>query len=68
MSQFFGFELLLNSVRADLKEKHELIAVVFHWFLIRENFQCIGTGTEVSLRILVVSIQYIITLSFLQYV
>lgn len=47
MSQFFGFELLHNSVQGDLKEKHELLVVVFHWFLIRENFLCLGVGAEV---------------------
>lgn len=48
MSQYFGFELLYSSVKHDLAEKSDLLVVVFHWFLIRENFQCLGVGTEVS--------------------
>lgn len=51
MSQYFGFELLLSSVSADVKEKSDLVAVVFHWLLIRENFLCLGVGTEVNFAI-----------------
>lgn len=50
MSQYFGFELLYSQVKNDLAEKSDLLVVVFHWFLIRENFQCIGVGTEVIVK------------------
>ncbi len=46
MSQYFGFESLFKSVQPVLKEKHEVIVVLVHWFLVREGFQCLGVGTE----------------------
>lgn len=55
MSQYFGFELLFNSVKSELNEKHELFVVVFHWFLIREGFLCLGVGTEVRIDLALVN-------------
>lgn len=54
MSQYFGFEMLFRLVQADLKEKHEVVVVLAHWFLIREGYQCLGVGTEVTTSVTLV--------------
>lgn len=48
MSQYFGWELLFASVENAIRTKEDLMVVVFHWLMIRENYLCVGTGNEVS--------------------
>lgn len=50
MSQYFGWELLFATVENEVRSREELMVVVFHWLMIRENYLCLGTGNEVNLR------------------
>ena len=45
---YFGLELLFRTVKDEIRDKADILAVFFHWLLIRDEFKCVGLGGEVS--------------------
>lgn len=45
----FGVDLLLESQKANIKNKNDILIIVMHWMLCKNNLRNVGIGDNVSL-------------------
>ncbi|XP_065206639.1 proteasome inhibitor PI31 subunit-like [Planococcus citri] len=44
--QFFGWELLFNNVKSDIKKKEDVLMLLIHYSLIKNGFKCVGVNDD----------------------
>lgn len=57
-SNLIGWELLYHSVENVIEKKEDILVTLIHWVLIKNEYKCIGLGTDtVSNRWFVLTIR-----------
>ena len=60
---YFGWGLLLETIRNNLKCTPDFVVAFVHWQLVKLGFLCLGTGGEVGSRFVISALNFHLTFS-----
>lgn len=49
MASHFGIDLVLETQKGNIRSENDVLIVLVHWFLCKNNFRNVGLGDNVSI-------------------